>query len=56
MTLEGYGYTGRCKFSFKWNSTGCKDSEVVTRKMTEEEMKKYGIKIEDDDKSKISKE
>ena len=47
MTLEGHGYAGKCKFSFKWNSTNCKDSKVITRKMTQEEMIKYGVKLEE---------
>lgn len=49
MTLEGHGYAGKCKFSFKWNSTNCKNSKVVTRKMTREEMIKYGVEIKDDE-------
>lgn len=44
IALSGYGYIGRCRFRLRKNSTNCQPSKVITRKMTEEEMIKYGIK------------
>lgn len=52
MALEGHGYIGRCRFAYKENSTDSKSSEVVVRKMTEEEKIKYGIKVKNEEKEK----
>lgn len=51
MVLYGRGYIGRCRFKYRINSTNQQPSEVVTRKMTEEEMIRYGIKDKDSEKS-----
>lgn len=50
MALSGHGYIGRCRFKLRNNSTNCQPSKVTKRKMTEEEMLKYGIKNEDSEK------
>ena len=47
MALKGHGYIGRCRFKYRINSTGQQPGKVTKRKMTEEEMKKYGVKPED---------
>ncbi|MBP3929979.1 MAG: hypothetical protein J6D47_10505 [Peptostreptococcaceae bacterium] len=48
MSYEGHGYVGKCRFKFKWNSTNCQSSKVTKRKMTDEELIRYGIKKEED--------
>ena len=47
MALYGYGYAGRCRLAYRENSTNSENSGVITRKMTEEEKIKYGIKLKD---------
>ena len=49
MTLEGRGYAGRCRFAYRENSTGVKASKVIARKMSEEEMLKYGVTTNSND-------
>ena len=56
MGYEGHGYVGRCRFNFKWNSTNCQPSKVTTRKMTEEEKIKYGVKTSKESQENIHKE
>lgn len=51
MALHGRGYVGRCRFKYRINSTNQQPSKVITRKMTEEEMIKYGIKDKGSEKN-----
>lgn len=56
MALTGHGYIGRCRFRLRRNSTNCQPSKVTKRKMTEEELIKYGVIVEDsEDKTEKNK-
>lgn len=56
VALTGHGYIGRCRFRLRRNSTNCQPSKVTKRKMTEEELIKYGVIVEDsEDKTEKNK-